>query len=271
LPSPLLAAMTHPWRQRSLIRTLTWREISLRYRGSFLGALWPVITPLLMLSVYTLVFGVVFAQRWPGRAGEGGIGMFALVLLSGLLLQGLLAEVLTRAPLLVVAQPNYVKKIVFPLEVLGWVSMLSSGFHALVGLLLLVLVNGAFGTGFAWGQLALPLVWLPFCLVLMGLNWLIAALGVYVRDLAQAMGSVVMLLMFLGPVFYPREAMPEGLRGWLALNPVTIPLEQTRHLLFEGRFPDWLPLAQYAGAAVCVYAVGLWVFATLKKGFADVV
>lgn len=271
MSSPLLASITQPWRHRGLIRTLAWRDIALRYRGAFLGALWPVLTPLLMLAVYTLVFGVVFATRWPGRVGEGGIGLFALMLLSGLLLQGLLAEVLTRAPLLVVSQPNYVKKIVFPLEVLAWVSLLSSLFHALAGLALLILVNAVWGTGLAWTQLLLPLVLLPFCVLLMGLNLMIAAFGVFVRDLAQVMGSLVTLTMFLGPIFYPRAAMPESMRPWLALNPITVPLEQARLLLFEGLPADAAALAVYSVAALLVYGVGLWLFTILKKGFADVV
>ncbi len=271
MSSALLASITHPWRHRGLIRTLAWRDIALRYRGAFLGVLWPVLTPLLMLAVYTLVFGVVFATRWPGRVGEGGIGLFALMLLSGLLLQGLLAEVLTRAPLLVVSQPNYVKKIVFPLEVLAWVSLLSSLFHAVAGILLLVVVNGVWGTGFAWTQLLLPLALLPFCVLLMGLSLLIAAFGVFVRDLAQIMGSLVTLAMFLGPIFYPRAAMPETMRPWLALNPITVPLEQARLLLFDGLLPDFAVLAVYASAALSIYGVGLWLFVTLKKGFADVV
>lgn len=271
MSSALLALIAQPWRHRGLIRALSWRDIALRYRGAFLGVLWPVLTPLLMLAVYTLVFGVVFATRWPGRVGEGGIGLFALMLLSGLLLQGLLAEVLTRAPLLVVSQPNYVKKVVFPLEVLAWVSLLSSLFHAVAGLLLLVLVNGIWGTGFAWPQLLLPLVLLPFCLLLMGLNLLFAGLGVFVRDLAQIMGSLVTLMMFLGPIFYPRSAMPEAMRPWLALNPITVPLEQTRLVLFEGQPADPVALTIYAGAALLVYGVGLGLFTTLKRGFADVV
>lgn len=265
------AILAHPWRQHELIRTLAWREVALRYRGSFLGILWPVLTPLLMLAVYTLVFGVVFATRWPGRAGEGGIGLFALVLLSGLLVQGLLAEVLSRAPMLVVSQPNYVKKVVFPLEVLAWVSFLAAAFHALITLVLLCLVNGLFGTGFAWTQLLLPLLLLPFCLLLMGLNWLIAALGVFVRDLAQAIGSLITLIMFLAPIFYPREAMPAGMRDWLLLNPITVPIEQLRHVLFEAKAPDWPQWLGYCAASLVVYVAGLWVFTRLKRGFADVV
>jgi len=134
-----------------------------------------------------------------------------------------------------------------------------------------VVVNGVWGTGFAWTQLLLPLALLPFCVLLMGLSLLIAAFGVFVRDLAQIMGSLVTLAMFLGPIFYPRAAMPETMRPWLALNPITVPLEQARLLLFDGLLPDFAVLAVYASAALSIYGVGLWLFVTLKKGFADVV
>jgi len=263
------AGLTHPWRHQSLIRILTWREISGRYRGSLLGSLWSLLTPLLMLGVYTLVFGVIAPARWPG-AEEQGIGMFALRLLAGMVVHGLLAEVLARAPTLVTGQPNYVTKVVFPLETLGWVNLLTALFHTAMALLVLVALNGAWGSGLAWPQLALPLILLPYAVLLLGMVWLVAALGVYLRDLAQLIGPVVMMTMFLGPVFYPREAMPPAAQAWLVLNPITVPVEQARRVLFEARWPQWDVVAQYSLVAVAAYLFGLWAFTKLKKGFADV-
>ncbi|MEO5962314.1 MAG: ABC transporter permease [Thermomonas sp.] len=269
--SPRLAAsLTHPWRHRSLIQILTRREMAGRYRGSLFGSLWSLITPLLMLGVYTLVFGVVLPARWPGGAEEG-IGMVALRLFSGILMHGLLGESLNQAPTLVVSQPNYVNKVVFPLEVLGWINLLSALTHLTIALALLVLANGLWGAGFAAAQLAVPLLVLPFAALLLGLTWLFAALGVYLRDLTQLVGPLVMVTMFLGPVFFPRSAMPEALQPWLALNPITIPIEQLRRVVFEGLWPDWNVLAGYALAAIVIYLLGLWVFVSLKKGFADVI
>lgn len=267
--SRLVQSLTHPWRHWNLIRILTWREISGRYRGSVLGSLWAVATPLLMLAVYTVVFGMVLPTRWPDTEHQG-IGMFALRLLAGILVHALLGEALGRAPALVTAQPNYVNKVVFPLEVLGWVNVLSALFHTMAGLLVLLLLNGFFGTGFSVTQLAAPLLFLPYALLVLGLCWLVAALGVYLRDLVQIVGPLVVVCMFLGPVFYPRAAMPAAAQPWLALNPITIPVEQLREVVFLGRWPDWLALAQYSLACIAVYLFGLWVFATLKKGFADV-
>ncbi len=241
-----------------------------RYRGSLFGSLWSLMTPLLMLGVYTLVFGVVLPARWPGGA-DVGIGMVALRLFSGILMHGLLAESLNLAPTLVVSQPNYVNKVVFPLEVLGWIQLLSALTHLTIALALLLVANGLWGTGFAAAQLAVPLLVLPYAALLLGLTWLFAALGVYIRDLAQLVGPLVMVTMFLGPVFFPRSAMPEAIQPWLALNPITIPIEQLRMVVFEGRWPDWGVLGGYAVVAVAIYLFGLWTFASLKKGFADVI
>lgn len=265
----MLDRLAHPWRHQSLIRILAWREISGRYRGSLFGSLWSLLTPLLMLGVFTLVFGVILPARWPG-AEDQGIGMFALRLLAGMVIHGLLGEALGRAPTLVTLQPNYVNKVVFPLETLGWVNLLTALFHTAMALFVLVALDAVAGTGPTLHLLALPLVVVPYAALLLGLVWLIAALGVYLRDLAQVIGPLVMVAMFLGPVFYPREAMPEALQPWLVLNPITIPVEQTRRILFDSAWPQWDVLAQYAIAAAATYLLGLWVFATLKKGFADV-
>ena len=268
--SILVGVLAHPWRFRSLIDILARREITGRYRGSLFGSLWSLITPVLMLAVYTLVFGVVLATRWPGGQDEG-IGMVALRLLAGTLLHGLLADSLSRAPALVISQPNYVNKVVFPLEVLGWVSLLSSLFHMTIALALLLVVNGVWGSGFALAQISMPLVLLPYALLMLGVTWLFASFGVYVRDLAQLVGPLIMMTMFLGPIFFPRSAMPLAMQPWLALNPVTIPIEQSRAAIFDGLWPDWAALAEYSLVAILVYLLGLWVFATLKKGFADVI
>lgn len=269
-PDDVLSHLAHPWRHRALIQILAWRDISGRYRGSLFGSLWSLLTPLLMLGVFTFVFGVVAPTRWPG-AQDQGIGMFALRLLAGMVVHALLSEVLNRAPTLVTTQPNYVNKVVFPLEVLGWVALLTALFHAAMALILLLVLDGLFGTGFSATQLALPLVLAPFALLLLGLCWMFAALGVYLRDLAQLVGPLVMVTMFLGPVFYPRAAMPVAAQPWLALNPITVPVEQVRRVVFDGQWPEWGVLAQYAAIALAVYLFGLWAFSKLKKGFADVI
>ncbi|HUG72131.1 MAG TPA: ABC transporter permease [Steroidobacteraceae bacterium] len=187
-----------------------------------------------------------------------------------MLVHGLLAEVLTKAPMLVSSQPNYVTKMVFPLETLAAVTVLTAIFHIGLALAVLLLINAAVGTGPAWPQLSVPLLLAPFCLLLLGLAWIVSALGVYIRDMNQLMGPLVTVLMFLGPVFYPRAALPAGLQPWLALNPITVPIEQFRKVLFDGQWPDWPSLWQYSLVSIIVCMLGFWVFSTLRKGFADV-
>lgn len=261
--------MLTPWHSRDLIGILTWREIAGRYRGSLLGSLWPVLTPVIMLGLYTVVFGIILPSRWPDLEDQG-MGGFALRLLSGMLVHGLLAEVWSRAPTLFTANPNYVTKVVFPLQVLAWVNLLAALFHVVLAMLVMLAINGAIGSGFGVTQVAIPLLLAPLCVMLMGSSLMLAGLGVYVRDISQIVGPLVVALMFLGPVFYPRSAMPESLQPWLLLNPLTVPIEQFRRVLFEGLWPEWGVLAQYSLVAVMVYAIGLGVFTMLRKGFADV-
>lgn len=258
-----------PWNARDLIAILTWREIAGRYRGSVLGSLWPVLTPLIMLGLYTVVFGVILPSRWPSAQDEG-MGGFAMRLLSGMLVHGLLAEVWNRAPTLVTANPNYVTKVVFPLEVLAWVNLLVALFHVALAMLVMLAINGVAGSGFGVTQLALPLLLLPLCLFLVGSSLLLAGLGVYARDINQVIGPMVVVLMFLGPVFYPRSAMPQALQPWLLLNPITVPIEQFRRALFQGLWPEWGVVLQYSLVAALVYTLGVGAFTMLRKGFADV-
>ena len=150
------------------------------------------------------------------------------------------------------------------------VNMLTAAFHAAIGIALLVLVNAVWGTGLGVAQLALPLIVLPLAFAVLGLVWVLAALGVYVRDLAQGIGPVLTVLMFLGPVFYPRSAMPAAVQGWLLLNPVTVPVEQARRVLFEHAWPDWGMLGGYALASIVLFVAGRYVFHLLRNGFADV-
>ena len=274
LPSPDFpmpawsAGLLLAFRHRFLIRAMTRREIAIRYRGSMLGGLWPYLSPLFLLAVYTLVFGTVFKSRWPGTAS---LGDFAMVLYAGLLLNGLLAETLGRAPLLVLENPNYVKKVVFPLEILPWVSVGSGLFHAAIGFGLLCLANAAAGTGPHASLLALPVLLLPFALLLVGLSWLLAGVGVYLRDLAQLMPPLLTALMFFSPVFYSRAQAPAALQPWLGLNPLTFVIENARRVIFEGAWPLWLGWLNYFAVSLIIYLVGFVVFGRLKKGFADVV
>lgn len=256
------------WRNRGLIKALVRREVLGRYRGSFMGILWSFFNPVFMLAVYTFVFSVVFKARWSG--GTESRTEFALVLFAGLIVFNLFAECVNRAPGLILANVNYVKKVVFPLEILPWVALGSALFHGLISLGVWLLAHCIlFGVPHAT-VLFLPLIALPLVLFIMGLAWGLAALGVYLRDVSQFIGIVTTTLMFLSPIFYPVDALPEAYRGLLYLNPLTPAIEQTRDVLFWGRSPDFAMLLIYLLASAAIAWLGFAWFQKTRKGFSDV-
>ncbi|MES2741851.1 MAG: ABC transporter permease [Pseudomonadota bacterium] len=262
------AMVSSLWRHRALTRALVQREVMGRYRGSIMGLLWSFLNPVLMLLVYTFVFSVVFKARW--HAGSDSKTEFALVLFAGLLVFNLFAECFNRAPALILSNVNYVKKVVFPLEILPWVALGAAMFHALISvtvwlLAYLILYGLPHPT-----VLLLPLVVLPLILFIMGVTWGLAALGVYLRDVAQFIGVLTTVLMFLSPIFYSGNSLPAEYRGLLQFNPLTPAIEQARDVLFWGRVPDpTLWFAYLCGSALIAWLGFAW-FQKTRKGFADV-
>jgi lipopolysaccharide transport system permease protein len=263
----LLDVFASAWTHRALIRQMVRREIVGRYRGSFLGLLWSFFTPLLMLAVYTFVFSVVFQGRWGG--GSENRYEFALVLFAGLIVFNLFSECVSRAPGLILSNVNYVKKVIFPLEILPWVALGAALFHALISLIVLMAFL-ALATSLPWTAVLMPLVLFPLLPLIMGLSWLLASLGVFIRDIGQFMGMLMTVLLFMSPIFYPPSALPENIRGWLYANPLTFIIEQAREVVIWGRLPDWSGLLLYLGLAMLVAWAGLVWFQKTRKGFADV-
>jgi lipopolysaccharide transport system permease protein len=264
-PSELLASF---WRNRLLIKALTKREILGRYKGSSLGLVWALFNPIVMLGVYTFVFSYVFKGRW--ISGTDSKTEFALVLFCGLLVFNLFAECINRAPLLVVNNTNYVKRVVFPLEILSWVTLGAALFHFLLSLLVWL---AAYSIGFGLPHATvwfLPLILLPLSLFVMGLSWSLASLGVYVRDVGQVMGMVVSVMMFLTPIFYPTSVLPEKYRPFLYLNPLTPAVEMMRDVMYWGKPPDLAMLGFYLVATSMMAWLGFAWFQKTRKGFADV-
>lgn len=256
------------WRHRSLAMALVKREVVGRYRGSFLGILWSFFNPLFMLAVYTFFFSVVFKSRW--NAASDSKTEFALVLFAGLMFFNLFSECINRAPGLILANVNYVKKVVFPLEILPWVALGSALFHMLISLGVWLLAYLVFFGLPHPTVLLLPLVLLPFILFIMGLSWLLASLGVFLRDVSQFIGIVTMTLMFLSPIFYPATALPEQYRHLLFLNPMTPTIELARDVLYWGKLPDPTILAIYFLISAVIAWLGFAWFQKTRKGFADV-
>lgn len=255
-----------------LLLQLIRRDVQARYRGSALGMAWSFVIPLLMLGVYTFVFAIVFKARWGSdpSGAEGGTLDFALNLYAGLILHGFLAENLSRAPTLITSNANYVTKVVFPLAILPPMLLGSALFHLAVNLGVLLLALLCFGPAVPPTLLLAPLLLLPLAVFALGVNYFLASLGVFLRDIGQLMGLAITLLMFLSPIFYPVTALPDFLQSWILLNPLTLPVEWLRGLLMEQRLPEIYPFAVYAAFAMLTAAVGRYWFLRTRGAFADV-
>ena len=256
------------WHNRRLILQMSKREVLGRYSGSWIGVHWAVVNPILMLIVYTFVFSVVFKARW-GTPDETR-SQFALVLFVGLIIHGLLAEVLSRAPSLVLGNANYVKKVVFPLEVLPVIATLAALFHGAINLGVLLVAFVIMNGYLHWTVIFVPIVVLPLLVLALGVAWWLASLGVFVRDVGQAIGLLITMLLFMSPIFYPISALPEQFQPWMKLNPLTFIIEQARAVLIWGNPPDWVGWLLYSAAATFVAWVGFFWFQRTRKGFADV-
>jgi lipopolysaccharide transport system permease protein len=196
---------------------------------------------------------------------------FILMLYSGLITYALFSETLLRAPMAVVSQPNFVKKVVFPLELLPLSQLGAAAFNAGIGVLLLFVFLLVTGRGMSWTALLLPGVMLPFALMVAGLAWMLAALGVFFRDIAQLINLFLTMMLSLSPVFYPVSATPEVVRPLMYANPVTLPIEALRDILIRGVPPALVPWSIYCGVSIVAALGGLWVFQRTRSAFADVV
>lgn len=240
-----------------------------RYRGSLLGWSWSFLQPLLMLMVYTFVFSQVFQSRWGSLEDQGPLA-FAVNLFAGLIVFNLFAECANRAPTLVLAHPNYVKKVIFPLEILAAVAVGSAAFHALTSLVILLVFEVAAFQALPLSFLWLPVIWLPLIMGCLGITWLLSSLGVFLRDIGQVVQVAVSMLMFLSPIFFPVSAMPPRWQPLLLLNPLAQVIEQTRRVAIEGLAPE--PRYVVLGIVLGVLAaeLGLRLFQKAQRAFADV-
>ena len=266
-PISLTALANSLWRNRQLIVQMTKREVVGRYKGSAMGLAWSFFNPVFMLVVYTFVFSVIFQSRWGGDESKT---LFAVVLFVGMIVLGLFSEVLNRAPSLILSNVNYVKKVIFPLEILPVISMGAALFHSLISLGVLLAAFVLFNGFLHWTIIFAPLIFLPLIIVTLGLAWILAAIGVFLRDVGQTISIITTVLMFLSPVFYPVTAVPEKFRPFIMANPLTFIIEQAREVLIWGHLPDWIGLGIYTIAAVAVAWAGFALFQKTRKGFADV-
>ena len=268
-PVSLGSLVRNLWRQRGLILQMTKRDVIGRYKGSVMGVMWSLFNPLFLLVIYTFVFSVVFKARW-GTGPVESKSEFAILLFVGMIVHGLFAETLNRAPGLILNNVSYVKKIVFPLEILPAVAICAALFHALVSVFVLAVVFIVLNGYLQWTAVFLPLVLLPLIVLTLGIAWGLASLGVFLRDIAQPIGLIMTVLLFASPVFYPLTALPEFIRPWLMLNPLTFVIEQARAVLIFGQWPNWTGLAIYSLASVAIAWMGYAWFQKTRRGFANV-
>lgn len=266
-PAALVSSL---WRNRRLIWQLTKRDVVGRYQGSAMGLAWSFFNPVLLLLVYTFVFSEIFKSRWGGMNGSESKTQFALLLFVGMIVLNLFSEVLNRAPGLILSNVNYVKKVVFPIEIMPIVTMGATLFHGLVSTCVLLAAFALFNGYLPWTIVFFPVVLLPLVVLTTGLAWILASLGVFLRDVGQTIIILTTLMMFLAPVFYPVTAVPEAFRGYIMANPLTFIIEQARDVLIWGKMPSWPGLGLYMAVAVVIAWAGFAWFQKTRKGFADV-
>ena len=267
-PSPF-DFVTELWRHRDLLWQFTQRNVELRHKGSHLGLIWSVLNPVLMLGLYVLVFGYIFGGNFGVIPNETRVD-YALGIFFGLTLFQFFAEVLGVSPLTIVGNPNFVKKVVFPLEILPAANVGSAVFHLLIGLGLVLLSQVCFGRGLSWGVLWLPVIIAPLVLVALGTAWLFSALGVFFRDLGQLMQFLTMALMYASAVFFSAAKIPPAIWVFLRFNPVLLAIELSRDAALWQRPLNYHHLAYLYAFGLIACFLGHLAFRKMKPAFADV-
>lgn len=250
-----------------LVLELTKREIQAKYRGTYVGIVWAFLAPMLMAALFTLFFAEVFKARWEQFPSSLSFG---IAIYSGLLIHGFVIDVLSRAVLCVISHSHLVRKLVFPVQVLPVVVVLSAAFHLTIGLIPLIVMSFWSGAQVSWQVLLLPLTLVPLLVLSLGLAWLGASLGVYLRDITQAMPFIGNALLFLSPIFYARSALPEAFQPLMLLNPITLIVEAIRDIVMKQLAPDFWALSIYLIIAFMIAGLGYAAFQALKRGFIDV-
>ena len=251
-----------------LILALTKRELSARYRGSALGFLWTLLTPLVMIAIFTIIFAGIFKAKFGASSSQWD---YALYLFCGLLPWTAFQESLQLSSNTIVAHANLVKRVVFPLETLPVSLSLATMVNQLLGTLVLVVAALVLRGEVHATIIYLPLLLVPQILATVGGAWLVASIGVFVRDIVQGIGLALMAWMYLTPIIYPESIVPESYRRLINLNPFTPLVRNYRRVILDGLAPDWLGLAYFLCFAVLTFVVGYWWFARTRKNFADVI
>lgn len=254
---------------RRLIWQMILQDISSRYKGTFFGLMWAIITPIFMLAIYSFVFTKIFNGRWD-LPDTSSTYDFAIILFLGLIMYNLLAEVITLSPRLILNNKNFVKKVVFPLEILPAIAIGTALFHALLSVIILLVFQLVVRHYIPFTFWFFPLMIVPFVFLTMGISLVISALGVFIRDLNQIIRPLMTALLFLAPIVYPSSILPEQVQPLILINPLSFMVEQARDVVIFGNLPNGLGWVFYSLAALCSFLIGSFIFERTKKAFADV-
>lgn len=252
-----------------LLWSLAGRDIKKKYKDSVVGAAWGFFVPLIMLGIYTVIFSTIFNAKWGGVEVRSKTD-YAVLLFIGLIIYTIFAEAVTRAPTVIVSNPNFVKKVVFPLELLPGVVVLSSLYNGAIACVALLIFLCFSSFGLHWQLVAFPIILVPFVALTLGVSFLFASLGVFFRDVDQLAALITRVLQYLTPVLYPSVIFPDTIGRWMRLSPLAIFVEQSRALVLFGKWPEWSHYAWACGWSFLVLAFGWWWFERTRKGFADV-
>jgi lipopolysaccharide transport system permease protein len=258
------------YNHRNLIRQFAWRDVVTRYKGSYFGMIWSFVTPLMLLAVFSFVFSVIFKSKW-GVSPDEGKFQFAMTMFCGMTVFNIFGECISRAPTLILQYPNYVKKVVFPLEILPVAALGSSLINAALSLAILIPAVLLFSHAWPSTIYLFPLVLIPICAFALGFGWFLASMAVFIRDIAQPVSVIVQMLFFISGIFFPPSAIPEEIRSFVQLNPLVGILEDARRTLMWGQYPDWSSLALVTLFSLIVMQLGYLWFMRTKRAFADVI
>lgn len=264
-----LTIFPHLGRHAPLIWRMARREVLARYRGSFIGLGWSLIQPLMMLCVYTFVFSVVFQSRW-GTGGDQSQSAFALTLFISIITYNIFSELINMAPGIILNNVSYVKRVVFPLEILPVVTLVSVLINTLFSLLAWLCGMMVLGNGIPWTALLIPVVWLPLVLFSLGCAYFLSSLGVFIRDIGATVSIITTVFLFMSPIFYPLSSIPEQFHFLCRFNPFALFVEDARRVALWGRLPDWTAYGVGLAVSLIVFTLGYAWFVKSKRAFADV-
>lgn len=257
-------------KNKLIIIQLLKRDLEAKYKGSLIGVAWSLVIPILLLIIYTFVFSVIFKAKWD-IGDQDTENHFAIFLFVGLMVLNFFNEVINKSPTLITQNINFVKKVVFPLDILSVVSVLSALFQFFVSFIVLlvaiIILNGKVNVTIFF----VPLVFLPLVILTVGLSWILSSLAVYLRDINPLISITTTLLMFLSPVFYPISAVPLGMQKFIMANPLTFIIEELRSVVIFGYFPNIIGLIFYYIFAILTFFVAYKFFNKIKRGFPDVI